>query len=224
MKSKLALVGLCLSSSLVFAEEAADLSTPKQKLSYTVGHQIGQSLKKQELDIDVDVVSTAIKDVLTGAKVRLSAEDMQAAIQNHQQELGNKRAAMGETNKKDGQVFLEANKKKEGVVTLPSGLQYKVITQGKGKKPKPTDTIVANYRGTLIDGKEFDSSYKRGEPATFPVNQVIKGWQEILPMMTEGSKWQVFIPADRAYGENGAGADIGPNAALIFDIELISIK
>lgn len=210
-------------SSLALAEEAA-LSTPKQKLSYTVGYQIGQSIKRQGLEVDTDVVGQAIKDVMTDAQPKLKPEEMQAAVQAHQQASTQKRAAQAGENKKTGEAFLAANKKKEGVVTLPSGLQYKVITEGKGKKPKPTDTIVANYRGTLIDGKEFDSSYKGGQPATFPVNAVIKGWQEILPMMPEGSKWQVFIPSELAYGEAGAGADIGPNATLIFDIELISVK
>lgn len=210
-------------SSLALAEEAA-LSTPKQKLSYTVGYQIGQSIKRQGLEVDTDVVGQAIKDVMTDAQPKLKPEEMQAAVQTHQQASTQKRAAQAGENKKAGEVFLAANKKKEGVVTLPSGLQYKVITEGKGKKPKLTDTIVAHYRGTLVDGKEFDSSYKGGQPATFPVNAVIKGWQEILPMMPEGSKWQVFIPSELAYGEAGAGADIGPNATLIFDIELISVK
>lgn len=210
-------------SSLALAEEAA-LSTSKQKLSYTVGYQIGQSIKRQGLEVDTDVVGQAIKDVMTDAQPKLKPEEMQAAVQAHQQASTQKRAAQAGENKKAGEAFLAANKKKEGVITLPSGLQYKVITEGKGKKPKPTDTIVANYRGTLIDGKEFDSSYKSGQPATFPVNAVIKGWQEILPMMPEGSKWQVFIPSELAYGEAGAGADIGPNATLIFDIELISVK
>lgn len=210
-------------SSLALAEEAA-LSTPKQKLSYTVGYQIGQSIKRQGLEVDTDVVGQAIKDVMTDAQPKLKPEEMQAAVQAHQQASTQKRAAQAGENKKAGEAFLAANKKKEGVVTLPSGLQYKVITEGKGKKPKLTDTIVAHYRGTLVDGKEFDSSYKGGQPATFPVNAVIKGWQEILPMMPEGSKWQVFIPSELAYGEAGAGADIGPNATLIFDIELISVK
>ena len=123
-----------------------------------------------------------------------------------------------------GQAFLEANKKKEGVIALPSGLQYKVITEGKGKQPKSTDTVVAHYRGTLTNGTEFDSSYKRNEPATFPVAGVIKGWQEALPLMKEGAKWQVYIPAELGYGPRGAGAIIGPNEVLIFDIELVSVK
>jgi FKBP-type peptidyl-prolyl cis-trans isomerase FklB len=131
--------------------------------------------------------------------------------------------AAGETNRKQGEAFLAANKSKEGVVTLPSGLQYKVLKQGTGPKPVPSDSVVCNYRGTLIDGTEFDSSYKRGEPATFPVDHVIKGWTEALQLMPAGSKWQLFIPPELAYGEKGAGADIGPNATLIFEVELISV-
>jgi FKBP-type peptidyl-prolyl cis-trans isomerase FklB len=128
------------------------------------------------------------------------------------------------TNKKEGTAFLEANKTKEGVKVLPSGLQYKVLKEGTGPKPSAADTVVCNYRGTLIDGKEFDSSYKRGEPATFPVNGVIKGWTEALQLMPVGSKWQLFLPADLAYGDRGAGADIGPGATLIFEVELMSIQ
>jgi len=130
----------------------------------------------------------------------------------------------GEKNKKEGEIFLEANKKKEGVQTLPSGLQYKVLKAGAGKKPTATDTVTVHYRGTLIDGKEFDSSYQRGKPVTFPVNGVIPGWTEALPLMEEGAKWELFIPSNLAYGERGAGRDIGPNATLIFEVELISIE
>jgi FKBP-type peptidyl-prolyl cis-trans isomerase FklB len=135
-----------------------------------------------------------------------------------------KQEALLKKNLEAGQAFLEANKKKEGVVTLPSGLQYKIITEGKGKQPKSTDTVVAHYRGTLTNGTEFDSSYKRNEPATFPVAGVIKGWQEVLPLMKEGAKWQVYIPAELAYGPRGAGDVIGPNEVLVFDIELLSVK
>jgi FKBP-type peptidyl-prolyl cis-trans isomerase FklB len=149
---------------------------------------------------------------------------MQAAFQAQQKKDMEKQAAVAKKNLDAGQAFLEANKKKEGVVTLPSGLQYKVVTEGKGKQPKSTDTVVAHYRGTLINGTEFDSSYQRNEPATFPVGGVIKGWQEALPLMKEGAKWQVYIPSDLAYGPRGAGGDIGPNEVLIFDIELLSVK
>jgi FKBP-type peptidyl-prolyl cis-trans isomerase FklB len=130
----------------------------------------------------------------------------------------------GETNKKQGDAFLAANKGKEGVVTLPSGLQYKILSAGTGPKPATSDSVVCNYRGTLIDGTEFDSSYKRGQPATFPVGGVIKGWTEALQLMPVGSKWQLFVPSELAYGERGTGADIGPNAVLIFEVELLSIQ
>ncbi len=224
MKTRSLLVILCLFSTPVLAEDAGNLSTQKQKLSYVIGFQVGQSFKKQDIDVDVDIVAGAIKDVMSNAKPKLSVEEMKATVKAVQEEAGKKVAAVGAENRKEGEAFLEANKKKEGVVTLPSGLQYKVVTEGKGKKPKATDTVVVNYRGTLVNGKEFDSSYKRGEPVTFPVNQVIKGWQEVLPLMLEGSKWQVVIPSDMAYGPQGTPGDIGPDATLLFDIELISIK
>jgi FKBP-type peptidyl-prolyl cis-trans isomerase FklB len=146
------------------------------------------------------------------------------AQQEAKKKIDETRQASMEPNKKAGDAFLAANKTKEGVVTLPSGLQYKILKEGTGPKPTPADSVVCNYRGTLIDGKEFDSSYKRGQPATFPVGQVIKGWTEALQLMPVGSKWQLFVPADLAYGDRGAGADIGPGSTLIFEVELISIK
>ncbi len=204
-------------------QNASGLTTQKQKLSYFIGYQVGQSFKQQSFDVDVDIVAAAIKDVLSNAPPKMTEAEMKATVETLQAEVGKKTAVAGESNKKAGAAFLEANKKKEGVITLPSGVQYKVNEEGKGNKPKATDTVVVNYRGTLVDGKEFDSSYKRGEPATFPVSGVIKGWQEVLPLMQEGAKWQVVIPADQAYGEQGP-PDIGPNSTLLFDIELVSIK
>ncbi len=164
---------------------------------------------------------------LPGGKTLLTEEEAQAVMsemqkQMHEQQQA-KMAQAAEGNKKEGDAFLAANKGKEGVVTLPSGLQYKVLTAGTGPKPTTSDSVVCNYRGTLINGTEFDSSYKRGQPATFPVTGVIKGWTEALQLMPVGSKWQLFIPADLAYGDRGAGADIGPGATLIFEIELLSI-
>jgi len=199
-------------------------STDHEKFSYAVGYQVAQSLKQQGADIDIKAFSQAIKDVISGGKLQLSMEEMQSAVQNFQKKQAADRAAKGEAAKKAGEKYLAANKKKKGVVTTASGLQYKVIKKGKGKKPTIEDTVVANYRGTLIDGTEFDSSYKRGEPATFALNRVIKGWQEILPMMTVGSKYKVYIPSELAYGAHGAGATIGPNETLVFDIELVDIK
>jgi FKBP-type peptidyl-prolyl cis-trans isomerase FklB len=218
------LLVLSLSLTAWGKEPAGGLKTDKQKFSYTAGYQIGQNLKRQNLDLDSKTFSQGVQDAIANAKPRLKPEEMQAAVQNQQKKDMEKQAAVAKKNLDAGQAFLEANKKKEGVVTLPSGLQYKVVTEGKGKQPKSTDTVVAHYRGTLINGTEFDSSYQRNEPATFPVGGVIKGWQEALPLMKEGAKWQVYIPSDLAYGPRGAGGDIGPNEVLIFDIELLSVK
>ncbi|MCR4347481.1 MAG: FKBP-type peptidyl-prolyl cis-trans isomerase [Sulfuricaulis sp.] len=216
---------LALSLSLnAWGKEPASFKTDKQKFSYTAGYQIGQNLKRQNLDLDSKTFSQGVQDAISDAKPRLKTEEMQAAVQSQQKKDMEKQEVLMNKNLEAGQAFLATNKKKDGVIALPSGLQYKVITEGKGKQPKSTDSVVAHYRGTLINGTEFDSSYKRNEPATFPVAGVIKGWQEALPLMKEGSKWQVFIPADLAYGARGAGAAIGPNEALIFDIELLSVK
>jgi FKBP-type peptidyl-prolyl cis-trans isomerase FklB len=218
------LLVLSLSLNAWGKEPAGGLKTDKQKFSYTAGYQIGQNLKRQNLDLDSKAFSQGAQDAIANAKPRLKPEEMQAAIQAQQKKDMEKQAAVAKKSLDAGQAFLEANKKKDGVVTLPSGLQYKVVTEGKGKQPKSTDTVVAHYRGTLINGTEFDSSYQRNEPATFPVGGVIKGWQEALPLMKEGAKWQVYIPSDLAYGPRGAGGDIGPNEVLIFDIELVSVK
>ena len=210
----------------------APLATRKEKFSYAlgmdIGKQVGGNLKKQSMEVDWNLVSQGLKDATSGGKTRLTEDEAKAVlneVQNEvhkeQQEKAQKAAA---TNKTEGEAFLAANKAKEGVVTLPSGLQYKVLTAGTGPKPTAGDQVVCNYRGTLINGTEFDSSYKRGQPATFGVGQVIKGWTEALQLMPVGSKWQLFIPASFAYGERGAGAEIGPNATLIFEVELLSIK
>ncbi|MCJ7833279.1 MAG: FKBP-type peptidyl-prolyl cis-trans isomerase, partial [Deltaproteobacteria bacterium] len=167
------------------------------------------------------------KDALSGAKPLLSEEEMRTVMTAFQKEISEKQAektkVLGEKNKKEGETFLAENKKKEGVKILTSGLQYKVVKEGTGKKPKATDKVTTHYQGTLIDGTEFDSSYKRGEPAAFPVNGVIPGWTEALQLMKVGSKWQLFVPSKLAYGERGAGPKIGPNAVLIFTVELLSI-
>jgi FKBP-type peptidyl-prolyl cis-trans isomerase len=204
------------------------LSTPKDKLSYAIGLNIGRSLQKDAIDVDPEIVAQGFKDALAGGKTLLSDEEAKAAIVALQADLRKKQEetmkAAGEVNKKQGDAFLAANKAKEGVVTLPSGLQYKIVTPATGPKPAATDTVVCNYRGTLIDGTEFDSSYKRGQPATFPVGQVIPGWTEALQLMPVGSKWQLFIPPDLAYGERSPSPVIGVNSTLIFDIELLSIQ
>jgi FKBP-type peptidyl-prolyl cis-trans isomerase FklB len=204
------------------------LKTEKDKVSYAIGVNIGKSMRKDTVDIDPAIFSRGMKDALAGGKLLLTDDEMKAALTKLQSDLRAKQEqAMqkaGEVNKKTGEDFLAQNKTKEGVVTLPDGLQYKILKEGTGPKPAAADTVVCNYRGTLIDGTEFDSSYKRGQPATFPVSGVIKGWTEAVQLMPVGSKWQLFLPADLAYGNRGAGADIGPNAALVFEVELLSIQ
>jgi FKBP-type peptidyl-prolyl cis-trans isomerase len=206
------------------------LETARDKASYAIGMNIGKSMKRDAVDLDPDIVARGMKDALSGNQSLLTDEEIQAILTNlqndvrkHQQEAFQQ---VGEKNKKDGEAFLAANKDKPGVVSLPSGLQYKIVQPGDGPKPTAADTVVCNYRGTLVDGTEFDSSYKRGQPATFPVGQVIKGWTEALQLMPVGSKWQLFIPPGLAYGERGTGANgpIGPNETLIFEVELLSIQ
>ncbi|MGD0304932.1 MAG: FKBP-type peptidyl-prolyl cis-trans isomerase [Candidatus Acidiferrales bacterium] len=215
------------------------LKTDKQKQSYAIGQSIGQGVQKNfqrdGIDVDPAILARAIRDALTNAKPAMTDEESKATLDALKTQIMAKREAtakaaqaeaqvQGDANKKAGDAFLADNKTKDGVVTLPSGLQYKVITAGTGPKPAATDTVVCNYRGTLIDGKEFDASAKHGGPASFPVNGVIKGWTEALQLMPVGSKWQLFIPPNLAYGPQGAGADIGPNSTLVFDVELLSIK
>jgi FKBP-type peptidyl-prolyl cis-trans isomerase FklB len=173
-------------------------------------------------------MAQAIKDVTSGGKTLMTEEEVRTVITDFQKELAAKQEAKAKEgsikNLKDGETFLAENSKKEGVVTLPSGLQYKVEKKGAGKKPGPNDSVTVHYKGTLIDGTEFDGSYKRGEPVSFPVGGVIPGWTEALQLMEEGSKWQLFIPANLAYGERGAGAQIGPNSTLIFEVELLKVQ
>jgi FKBP-type peptidyl-prolyl cis-trans isomerase FklB len=210
------------------AQDAPVLKTDKDKLSYAMGMDLGAQLKSKSVEIDPSVFAAGLRDALSGGKTILTVEEAKAAISELQKGLAVQQAAlakaMGERNKAEGDAFLSANKTKPGVVTLPSGLQYKILTAGTGKKPTATDTVVCHYRGTQIDGKEFESSYKGGEPVTFPIGQVIRGWAEVLPLMPVGSKWQVFVPSNLAYGERGTSAGIGPNATLIFEIELVAIK
>ncbi len=204
------------------------LDNEKEKTSYALGMNIAHTVKAQPLDLDQNAFVQGVRDVLFGGKTLMTEDEMAAALGVLQNEMAAKAAEaakqMGEINKKEGADFLAANKTKDGVVTLPSGMQYKIITAGTGQKPTAADTVICNYRGTLLNGTEFDSSYKRGQPASFPVGRVIKGWQEALQLMPVGSKWQLFVPSDLAYGERGAGADIAPNATLIFEVELISIQ
>ena len=211
------MLGILFLVSQVNAEEKLVLKNQKEKVSYIIGMDIGGNLKKQSIDMDPNILAKGIQDALGGAKPLLTDQEMQETMIAFQKELMEK-------HKKQGEDFLAENKKKEGVKTLPSGLQYKVIKAGTGKKPKADDTVTANYRGTLIDGMEFDSSYKRGQPATFRVSGVIPGWAEAFQLMEEGAKWQLFVPSNLAYGQRGAGKVIGPNTALIFEIELVSIQ
>jgi FKBP-type peptidyl-prolyl cis-trans isomerase len=208
---------------------ATTLTTTKQKASYAIGMNLGGGLHRQNIDVDSEALVQGLKDTLSGNKTLLTEEEARAALMQLQSEMQAKmqakQTAEGEANKKEGDAFLAANKTKEGVVTLPSGLQYKILKEGSGPKPTATDSVVCNYKGTLINGTEFDSSYKRGEPATFPVTGVIKGWTEALQLMPVGSKWQLFVPADLGYGPRGTpGGPIGPNSTLIFEVELMSIK
>jgi FKBP-type peptidyl-prolyl cis-trans isomerase len=209
-------------------QTALILKTQKEKASYAMGMNFGTGLRKQSVDIDPAILARGLRDAFSNGKTLLTEDEARAVLTQLQNDLRKKQQELaqqlGEANKKSGLAFLEANKTKDGVVTLPSGLQYKVLQEGTGPKPAPTDTVVCNYRGTLLDNTEFDSSYKRGQPATFPVTGVIKGWTEALQLMPVGSKWQLFIPAELAYGERGAGGQIGPNATLIFEVELLSIQ
>lgn len=219
---------LSLAGGTIMAQKNNTPKTQKEKVSYSIGVNIGRNMKTQGLDLDPVLLSRGIKDGLNSLKTVMTDKEMEAAMTDFQKEMTDKMQAKqkvdGEKNAKAGEAFLAANKKKEGVVTLPSGLQYKILKSGNGPKPTKEQTVKCNYRGTLIDGTEFDSSYKRGEPTEFPVGQVIKGWTEALQLMPVGSKWQLFIPSDLAYGTNSAGQLIGPNATLVFEIELISIK
>jgi FKBP-type peptidyl-prolyl cis-trans isomerase FklB len=217
------------------------LKTQKDKASYAVGLNVGRNLgaqlNQQSVDFDQAILLRGMKDALAGGKTLLTDDEVKAVLTQLQTEVRTrqqekmkaeqeKMKAVAEENKKEGTEFLDANKTKEGVVALPSGLQYKILTEGTGAKPTATDTVSCNYRGTLLNGTEFDSSYKRGQPATFPVNGVIKGWTEALQLMPVGSKWQLFIPSELAYGDRGADprSGIGPGATLIFEVELLSIQ
>ena len=208
---------------------ALALKTQKDKASYALGMKIGSDLRKQGVNASVDpaVAARGFKDALAGTKSQLTDDEVRAALTQLQSQVREKQMAKaheeGGAAHKAGEEFLAANKGKEGVVTLPSGMQYKILTAGSGPKPTASDTVSCNYKGTLLNGKEFDSSYKRGHPETFPVGGVIKGWTEALQLMPVGSKWQLFIPADLAYGDRGAGGDIGPGETLIFEVELLSI-
>ena len=226
--SMVAVAGILLFAGQVNAGEDLVLKSQKDKISYIIGMDLGKNFQKQEIEIDADILAQGIKDGISGRKPLLSEQEVRETLAGFQAEMTAKQTELakkrGEKNKKEGETFLAENQKKEGVKTLPSGLQYKVIKTGTGNSPKSTDEVTVHYRGTLIDGTEFDSSYRRGKPETLPVNAVIPAWTEALQLMQVGTKWQLFVPSNLAYGERGAGQIIGPNAVLIFEIELISIQ
>jgi len=230
MKQRLAMAmcGVVALAGASFAADAPELKSDKEKISYSIGMDIGGNLKRGSVEVDPDLLARGLKDSYVGGKTLLTEDQARQAIADFQKTLAAKQAEtmkiLSEKNKADGEKFLAENAKKEGVKVLPSGLQYKEITPGQGKSPKIADNVTTHYKGTLIDGTEFDSSYRRGQPVTFPVSGVIAGWTEALQLMKEGAKWQLFVPSRLAYGERGAGQVIGPNATLFFEVELISVK
>jgi FKBP-type peptidyl-prolyl cis-trans isomerase FklB len=205
-----------------------DLDSQKKKVSYAIGLDIGQNFKARAMDIDLDILFQGLKDARKSGELLLSKDEIQKVMAQFQQDMmkseQEKRQAQGQGNKAQGDAFLKENAQKPGIKVTASGLQYKVITEGSGPMPKESDTVKVHYRGTLLDGNEFDSSYKRNEPAVFPLNGVIKGWTEALQLMKVGSKYQIFLPSSLAYGEQGAGQVIGPNATLVFEVELLGIE
>lgn len=206
------------------ADDKVQLSTDKQKFSYAVGLQVGQSLLRQGIDLDVNAFTLAVQDAVNGHQPRLTMEELRTVLQHEQQRMEAKQAALAKKNAEAGKKFLAENKKKKGVVQTASGLQYEILKKGTGPKPTKDSTVTVNYKGMLIDGREFDSSARHGEPATLEVSKVIKGWQEALPMMSQGAKWRIFVPPQLAYGDRGAGQVIGPDETLVFDIELLKVQ
>lgn len=215
------LLSLLLASTPVLAAEGQ--ARADEKLSYAIGVLFGRNMAL-DVDVNTDAFLQGVRDVLTDAKLRYTPEEMQAVVNAFREQQLAAQQKAGQGNAAAGKAFLDANAKKEGVVTTGSGLQYRVLKAGTGPKPKGTDTVVVHYRGRLIDGKEFDSSYSRNEPTSLRLDGVIKGWQEAVQLMPQGSKWEIYVPPALGYGERGAGQDIGPNATLIFEIELLEIK
>jgi len=225
MKSKwiLTLFGIVLMASQVNAKQTLTLKNEREKMSYIMGMDIGENIRRQAIDVDPDIFLKGIRDVLTGTKPLLTEQEIREFAARFQKEMMENQQALTEKNKKEGEAFLSGDKKKEGIVILPSGLQYKVIKVGIGRKPQPTDKVTIHYRARLLNGTEFDSSYRRGQPEILQVNEVMPGLMEALTLMQEGAKWLLYIPPDLGYGERGAGGRIGPNAAVLFEAELISI-
>ncbi len=226
-------VCLLLGAAVAKGNEAAgnnDLS-PKQKLSYSFGYETGRRMRLESVDIDPDTYSRAFRKGFAGDSGDLTDEEIDGLLKGHQlqmrvrqkEKLAERKRQLADKNKKDGEQFLAVNAGKEGVVTLPSGLQYKVIKKGEGKTPRKTDKVEVRYRGTLVNGTEFENSYRRGKPVVFELDRVIKGWSEALMLMKEGAKWKLYIPSGLAYGSRGAGSKIGPNQTLIFEVELLAV-
>lgn len=234
MRSFTALLLFALVCPPLFAEEASPeaksdadstkLATTAEQGGYAIGLSIGRQLLGEGLDVDTDALAQGVKDALTKTDPRLTDQQLGAAMRALQQVAAAKRKALGEKNKAEGVAFLETNKKKRGVVTLESGLQYEVIKSGNGDSPKSTDRVRTHYHGTLLDGTVFDSSVERDEPITFAVGGVIRGWTEALQLMKVGDKWRLYVPAELAYSNRGSGPDIGPHATLIFEVELLGIE
>jgi FKBP-type peptidyl-prolyl cis-trans isomerase FklB len=224
MKQFILVVSASLLALPLFGQDKSpQLKDQKDKVSYSIGLNIGFNLSRQKVEVNPDVLAAGIRDAIAG-KPQLTTDQVKDVMAQFEKDMEQKQKQAGEKNKTDGAKFLEDNKKKPGIKTTASGLQYKVEKEGTGTPPKATDTVKVNYRGTLIDGTEFDSSYKRGQPVTFPVNGVIKGWTEALQLMKPGSKYQLFIPSTLAYGERSVSPELGPNATLIFDVELLEVQ
>jgi len=222
-------LAILLMSECLSAQDPSVLKTEADKVNYGIGVGVARNFKSQGMDVDIELVIRGMRDTLSGATLLMTEEDLAKTMYAFRQEMQQKQAlaakAAAEKNKKEGEAFLAENSRKEGVTVLPSGLQYKILKAGDGKIPTDADSVECNYRGTFIDGKEFDNSYKMGKPVAFKIKGgVISGWSEVLKLMPVGSKWQVFLPAQLAYGERGAGSQIGPNTVLIFEIELLAIK
>ena len=224
MKLKtLAILPLLFGANVMAADNATTLDTDKQKISYIFGIQVGQNMMQEGLELDIEAFKAGVADMMAGQQPQLDQATAEQVVQAYQAQKAQELAKVMNEKQAQAKAFMEENAKKDGVVTTDSGLQYEVLKEGDGATPTENDKVIANYKGTLIDGTVFDSSYDRGEPATFPVNGVIQGWQEALKMMKEGSKWRIVVPANLAYGPRGAGNLIGPNETLIFEIELIAI-
>jgi FKBP-type peptidyl-prolyl cis-trans isomerase FklB len=227
MKQLGVVVVMIMAVAAVAAEPPA-FPNEEAKASYAIGLQIARNMKAQGVPLNVEAFAKGFQAGYAGARPLLDDQELQQTLQAFQQEMMKKQqqamAAESAANREKGKAFLEANKTKAGVVELPSGLQYKVIKAGTGKKPTAESIVRVHYRGTLLDGTEFDSSFKRGQPAEFPVNGVIQGWSEALQLMQEGAKWELYIPASLAYGDQGAGGVIKPGATLVFEVELLEVK